>query len=84
MLNKIHQHSEEPSTSTPYVILIEVFVKNFIGATNNHNSDQLTHVSRCLLHGIHSIFFHQKSPTTMDRSQFTRKDILGVMARGIT
>ena len=56
MQKKIHQHSDEPSSSTPYVMLIEVFIDDFIGATNNHNSDHLTHVSRWLIHGVHSIF----------------------------
>ena len=56
MLKKIYQHSDELSSSTPYVMLIEVSVDNSIDATNNHNSDQLTHVSRCLIHVIHSIF----------------------------
>ena len=56
MINKIHQHSNEPSSSTPYVTLIEVFGEDFIGSTNNHNSDHLTHLTRCLLHGIHSTF----------------------------
>ena len=56
MIQQIQQHSTQPSSSTPLVTLIEVLVDDFIGTTNNRNSDHLTHVSRCLLHGIQSIF----------------------------
>ena len=38
------------------VTLIEVFVDDFIGATNNSQPDHLLHISRAMLHGFHSIF----------------------------
>ena len=61
MLEKIQQHSTQPSASITFGTLIKVFVENFISSTNNNNnnnSDFLTHLLRCLLHGIHSIFRH--------------------------
>lgn len=36
--------------------LLEVFVDDFIAATNNTSSDALRHLSRAMLHGIHSVF----------------------------
>ena len=44
------------TAAASYVNLIEVFVDDFIGATNNRNIDHLTNLSRAMLHGIHSIF----------------------------
>ena len=38
-----------------YVNLTEVFVDDFIGATNNTTISHLTH-SRAMLHRIHSVF----------------------------
>ena len=38
------------------VLLLEVFVDDFIGATNEATEDSLRHLSRCMLHGVHSIF----------------------------
>ena len=37
------------------VYIIEVFVDDFIGATNNSDLTHLLHLSRCMLHGIHAI-----------------------------
>ena len=37
------------------VDIIEVFVNDFIGATNNADITYLLHLSRCMLHGIHAI-----------------------------
>ena len=34
--------------------VIEVFVDEFIGVTNEITEAHLTHLSRCMLHGIHS------------------------------
>ena len=34
---------------------IEVFVDDFIGATNNYDLTHFIHLSRCMLHGIHEI-----------------------------
>ena len=38
------------------VLLLEVFVDDFIGATNEATEESLRHISRCMLHGVHSIF----------------------------
>ena len=38
------------------ITLIEVFVDDFIGMTNGGTEDHLRHVSRAMLHGVHSIF----------------------------
>ena len=42
------------------VDIIEVFVDNFIGATNNSELAHLLHLSHCMLHGIHAIFMPSK------------------------
>ena len=39
-----------------FVNLVEVFVDDYIGATNNGSLQHLTNLSRAMLHGIHSIF----------------------------
>ena len=39
-----------------HVNLTEVFVDDFIGATNNTNLEHLEHFSRAMLYGVHSIF----------------------------
>ncbi len=64
-----HPFEEDMMTSAPstdamcrltaaasYVNLTEVFVDDFIGATNNTDPDHLRHFSRAMLHGVHSIF----------------------------
>ncbi len=38
--------------------LVEVYVDDFIGCTNNLSTSHLTNMSRAILHGIHSIFPH--------------------------
>ena len=40
----------------PNTTLMEVFVDDFIGLTNDSTSSNLQHLSRVMLHGIHSIF----------------------------
>ena len=44
----------KPQTETSTII--EVFVDDFIGCTNDTNDSHLTSISRSMLHGIHSIF----------------------------
>ena len=39
-----------------YLNLIEVFVDDFIGATNNTSPEHLEHFSRAMLFGVHSVF----------------------------
>ena len=45
-----------PITTTKNKTLVEVFVDDFIGATNQTDQDHLQKVSRAMLHGVHSIF----------------------------
>ena len=60
--NKMMQEAEQDATqyrlsaAATYVNLTEVFVDDFIGATNNINTDHLRHFSRAMLYGVHSIF----------------------------
>ena len=42
--------------NTKSITLTEVFVDDFIGITNDLTSEYLTHLSRSMIHGIHSIF----------------------------
>jgi hypothetical protein len=45
--------STKPSTT---INLVEVFVDDFIGITNDISPHHLQHLSRALLHGIHALF----------------------------
>jgi len=73
-----------------FVNLVEVFVDDFIGATNNSDRTHLQHFSRAMLHGVHSIFpppavtgHHGQDPISqkkMDQGEgiwSTTKEILG-------
>jgi hypothetical protein len=44
------------SQKTKEITLIEVFVDDFIGATNNTTPSHLTKISKAMIHGVHSIF----------------------------
>ena len=44
------------TAAASFVNITEVFVDDFISATNNPDPDHLRHFSRAMLHGIHSIF----------------------------
>jgi hypothetical protein len=46
----------EWENSKKFLTLFEVFVDDFIGATNNGAYNHLRQVSRSMIHGIHSIF----------------------------
>jgi hypothetical protein len=46
---------EDPPTAGE-ITLQEVFVDDFIGVTNNITPAHLLHVSRAMLHGVHSVF----------------------------
>jgi hypothetical protein len=48
--------TEVPSITQPTTNLVEVFVDDFIGCTNNLEQTHLERFARALLHGIHSIF----------------------------
>ena len=41
---------------TKHITLMEVFVDDFIGATNSTDNSHIQHMSRAMLHGIHSMF----------------------------
>ena len=45
-----------PSATDVITTLVEVFVDDFIGATNYINPNYLRRLSQCMLHGIHSVF----------------------------
>jgi hypothetical protein len=49
---------DQESVTTPdeETTLFEVFVDDFVGVTNNGSTENLRHISRAMLHGIHSIF----------------------------
>ena len=78
-----------------YVTIFEVFVDDFIGATNNLNPSHLQQASRAVLHGIHSIFpppkitghngFDPISESKLhkgDGTWSTKKEILGWLFDG--
>ena len=45
-----------PPTPTPHKTLFEVFVNNFMAATNDLGEENLSQVLRSMLHAIHAIF----------------------------
>jgi hypothetical protein len=49
---------EDPAPTEPQdpTLILEVFVDDFIGGTNDISLKHLTKVSRAMLHGVHSIF----------------------------
>ena len=51
--NKI---KKSPTTSPTTTTLVEVFVDDFIGVTNDTGFENLQKISRAMIHGIHSIF----------------------------
>jgi hypothetical protein len=53
MLRESESNNEHIDNSTT---LTEVFVDDFIGITNNLSTSHLTHQSRSMIHGIHSVF----------------------------
>ena len=75
--------------------LIEVYVDDFIACTNNSNKAHIQHLSRAMLHGIHSIFpppqvsGHQGEDPISNKKLLqheglfhTEKEILGWMLNG--
>jgi hypothetical protein len=56
MLQDLKLPQQTPSTSTPDTTLMEVFVDDFIGATNSEEKNHFLHISRAMLHGIHTVF----------------------------
>jgi hypothetical protein len=79
-----------PKPTTHGVTLVEVFVDDFIGATNIGNLKHLLHTSRAMLHGFHSIFpppditnhngedpISQKKMAQGEGDWSTQKEILG-------
>ena len=45
-----------PKAAATWTNLLKVFVDDFVGATNCTSAEHLSHLSRAMLHGIHSIF----------------------------
>lgn len=56
MEDSSHLPMHRLQAAAAYVNLTEVFVDDFIGVTNDTSRNHLTHFSRAMLHGIHSIF----------------------------
>jgi hypothetical protein len=54
MLKDITEEKIPPTIGN--IRLLEVFVDDFICATNNTSTEHLTQVSRSMIHGIHSVF----------------------------
>ena len=52
--------SLHPTMPEITVDIIEIFVDDFIGTTNNADITHLFHLSRCMLHGIHVIYLHSE------------------------
>jgi hypothetical protein len=50
------EEKPEQKYTTKRTTLVEVFVDDFIGLTNDLNPNHISHVSKSMLHGIHSIF----------------------------
>ena len=78
-----------------FVNLVEVFVDDFVGATNNSDKSHLQHFSRAMLYGVHSIFpppevsgHHGQDPISQkkmdqgDGTWSTTKEILGWLVDG--
>jgi hypothetical protein len=78
-----------------FVNLVEVFVDDFVGATNNSDRTHLQHFSRAMLYGVHSIFpppdvtgHHGQDPISQkkmdqgDGTWSTTKEILGWLVDG--
>ena len=51
-----HNTRHRLTAALSYTNLVEVFVDNFIAATKKTKLTHLTHFSRAMLYGIHSIF----------------------------
>jgi len=78
-----------------FVNLVEVFVDDFVGATNNSDKSHLQHFSMAMLYGVHSIFpppevsgHHGQDPISQkkidqgDGTWSTMKEILGWLVDG--
>ena len=89
MLSNISSINENLNT-TNTKSLLEVFVDDFIAATNNTNKPHLEKISRAMLHGIHAIFpppnisghngYDPVSEKKLDQGEgtwSTKKEILG-------
>ena len=48
--------SDIPPPTSSDTTLVEVFVDDFIGMTNNTSHTHLTKISRAMIHGVHSVF----------------------------
>jgi hypothetical protein len=55
MLEEMKNHYDLENT-TERTTILEVFVDDFIGMTNDRTEKYLSQISRAMLHGIHSIF----------------------------
>ena len=82
--------------SASFINLVEVFVDDFIGATNNIDAAHLEHFSRAMLFGVHSVFpppevtgHHGEDPISQKKLKqgegtwSTTKEILGWLVDGL-
>jgi hypothetical protein len=90
MLQEINNNDINTNDDTDILTIFEVFVDDFIGMTNSSSLKHLTHLSRAMLHGIHSIFppptitghdggdpISEKKLKQGDGTWSTNKEILG-------
>ena len=81
----------------PFLHLIEIYVDDFVAMTQTSSPDKLLHLSRAMLHGIHSVFpppdvsghngqdpVSQKKLDDGDGQWASRKEILGWIFDGVT
>ena len=95
MMENIPPPKEIETNEDKSTTLLEVFVDDFIGATNTKSTQRLLHISRAMLHGIHSIFpppsltsheggdpISEKKLNQGDGTWATTKEILGWIING--
>ena len=95
MLTEINHDADMTLQDQNEKTVLEVFVDDFIAATNNLSRPHLTKLSRALMHGIHSIFpppsvtnhngFDPISEGKLDKGEGTwcyEKEILGWIING--
>ena len=94
MMKEVKETDPDNTTNNEQSVL-EVFVDDFIAATNNTSHNNLQHLSRTMMHGIHSIFpppavtghnrFDPISEGKLEKGEGTwshEKEILGWIVNG--
>ena len=84
MLNKATASAQFRLQATPtFINLVEVFVDDFIGATNNLSEDYLTHFSRAMLFGVHSILQPPEISQHQGQDPISQKNCNKAKERGL-